>query len=188
MKRKGSSQKTMQALIEAAIRLLDRRGGGDVSVREIAAEAGVNHGLVHHYFGSKEGLLREAIVRASALVSREHPPGVSVSWSFDFFRKNPALARVLARVCLDGPLDLLALAAPPRKIREERVAAVRRALERAGLAGAIEPRILNALAVVAVIGWFVLAPLLERGFDLPPDADDEVARVFAFIDAVVARQ
>ena len=176
----------MQALVEAAIRLLDRRGAGDVSVRDIAAEARVNHGLVHHYFGSKEGLLREAVLRMSARVHREHPPGVSVSWSFDFFRKNPALARVLARVCLDGPRDLLALAAPPAEIRAGRVAAIRRAVERAGLAGAIEPRILNARAVVAVIGWFVLRPLLERGFELPPDADEEVARVLALVDRIVA--
>ena len=31
-----------------------------MSVKKLASEAGVNHGLVHYYFGSKEGLVVEA--------------------------------------------------------------------------------------------------------------------------------
>ena len=37
-------------------------------MREIAAAAGVNHGLVHHYFGSKDALLR-AVLDELALAS-----------------------------------------------------------------------------------------------------------------------
>ncbi len=41
------------ALIEATAKLCGERSPALVSVRDIAAEAGVNHGQVHHYFGSK---------------------------------------------------------------------------------------------------------------------------------------
>ena len=52
-----------QALIVAAAELLGEIGPRATSVRDIAARAGVNHGLVHHYFGGKDGLLREGMKR-----------------------------------------------------------------------------------------------------------------------------
>jgi AcrR family transcriptional regulator len=48
---------TARALIRnAALRLFAESGPDRVSLRRIAAEAGVSHGLVVHHFGSKEGL------------------------------------------------------------------------------------------------------------------------------------
>ena len=49
------------ALLAAATDLFADRGPSHVSVREIARAAGVNHGLVHHYFGSKDALLRAVL-------------------------------------------------------------------------------------------------------------------------------
>jgi TetR/AcrR family transcriptional regulator, regulator of cefoperazone and chloramphenicol sensitivity len=45
-----------ERLIEATRRLVAERGF-DVSVRQIAVEAGVTHGLVLHHFGGKDGLI-----------------------------------------------------------------------------------------------------------------------------------
>ena len=60
------------SLVAAASELFASRGPSRVSVREVARSAGVNHGLVHHYFGSKDALLRavldELAVRAAAEV------------------------------------------------------------------------------------------------------------------------
>ena len=47
---------TRERLIQAARQCLLERGHQACSVKTIAEVAGVNHGLVHHYFGSKEGL------------------------------------------------------------------------------------------------------------------------------------
>src|ERR1035441_1400685 len=52
---------TESALIEAATQLFVRKNPGSVSVREIARVAGVNHGLVHHYFGSKQALVQAVL-------------------------------------------------------------------------------------------------------------------------------
>jgi AcrR family transcriptional regulator len=50
-----------QALIDAAKRLLPDRAPGAISGRELAAEADVNYGLVHHYFGGKDAALRAGL-------------------------------------------------------------------------------------------------------------------------------
>lgn len=44
-------------ILEAAERLFAERGFDGTSVRDIAAEAGVNLAMISYYFGSKEGLL-----------------------------------------------------------------------------------------------------------------------------------
>ena len=52
-----------EKLIAAAADLLGEVGPRAMSVRMVAERAGVNHGLVHHYFGSKEGLMRAAMLQ-----------------------------------------------------------------------------------------------------------------------------
>jgi AcrR family transcriptional regulator len=51
------------ALLDAAERLLIEVGYAGITTRKVAAEAGVNHGLVHYYFGSIEELLFQAMER-----------------------------------------------------------------------------------------------------------------------------
>lgn len=70
-----------ETLLDAAERLLVREGYAALSTRRIAAEAGVNHGLVHYYFGSMEELsiqvlerfTRILIDRQRAMYSQEVP-------------------------------------------------------------------------------------------------------------------
>jgi len=52
-----------EALLDAAERLLVETGYASVTTRRVAAEAGVNHGLVHYYFGSVENLLVRVLER-----------------------------------------------------------------------------------------------------------------------------
>ena len=62
------------ALVRAASRLLSRDGITGVSVRDIAKEACVNHGLVHRHFGSKEGLIKETIQTLSNEIESHMAP------------------------------------------------------------------------------------------------------------------
>jgi AcrR family transcriptional regulator len=54
------------ALLDAAERLLVHVGHAGITTRRLAEEAGVNHGLVHYYFGSVENLLVRALERFTA--------------------------------------------------------------------------------------------------------------------------
>jgi len=61
-----------EALLDAAERLLVEVGYAAITTRRLAAEAGVNHGLVHYYFGSNENLLVRALERfTERLVARQ---------------------------------------------------------------------------------------------------------------------
>jgi AcrR family transcriptional regulator len=59
----GSDQETSEKLIAAAERLFAEHGYRGVSVRMIAAAAGVNWSLLGYYFRGKEGLLSEVYRR-----------------------------------------------------------------------------------------------------------------------------
>jgi len=61
-----------EALLDAAERLLVDVGYARITTRRLADEAGVNHGLVHYYFGSNENLLLHALERfTERLITRQ---------------------------------------------------------------------------------------------------------------------
>ena len=61
-----------EALLDAAERLLVDVGYAGITTRTLAEEAGVNHGLVHYYFGSNENLLVRALERfTERLIDRQ---------------------------------------------------------------------------------------------------------------------
>jgi AcrR family transcriptional regulator len=53
------------ALMAAAVRVMDRVGMRGLTYRAVAQEAGVSHGLVRHHFGSRDALIREAVLDLS---------------------------------------------------------------------------------------------------------------------------
>jgi AcrR family transcriptional regulator len=61
-----------EALMDAAEQLLVDVGHAGITTRRLAEEAGVNHGLVHYYFGSNEHLLARTLERfTTRLVDRQ---------------------------------------------------------------------------------------------------------------------
>ena len=63
---------TEEALLDAAERLLVDVGHSGITTRRVAEEAGVNHGLVHYYFGSIEQLLVRTLERfTERLIERQ---------------------------------------------------------------------------------------------------------------------
>lgn len=61
-----------EALLDAAERLLVDVGHAGITTRRLAEEAGVNHGLVHYYFGSNENVLIRTLERfTERLIARQ---------------------------------------------------------------------------------------------------------------------
>jgi AcrR family transcriptional regulator len=104
-----ASEEKRRLILDAAVRVFARKGYHASRVGDIAEEAGVAHGLLYHYFASKEQLLEtvfretwsellEAFARVAASdePAREQLRQVGAillrSW-----RRDPDLVRVLVR-------------------------------------------------------------------------------------------
>ena len=71
------SEETKQKIMDGARKSLIKEGHRRSTIKVIANYAGVNHGLVHHYFGSKEDLMVDLIQHQSQQIIpelfRDHP-------------------------------------------------------------------------------------------------------------------
>jgi TetR/AcrR family transcriptional regulator, regulator of cefoperazone and chloramphenicol sensitivity len=97
---------------ETAMRLFAERGAAAVTVREIAAAAGVSAGLVIHHYGSKDGLKEAVDRRAVAFFEEmigefgrlgEEGGGASLVELFaGRLDSEPAMVDYIRRLLLDG--------------------------------------------------------------------------------------
>lgn len=102
-------EEVVAALIEAAAELFAEHGVAAVSIRDISAYAGVNHGLVHRHFGSKENLRLKTQEYLAAKVREE----IGTPENFvdalvraeAAIRKQPLFWKVMARTFLDGNFE-----------------------------------------------------------------------------------
>ncbi|MFD4022319.1 helix-turn-helix domain-containing protein [Streptomyces sp. NPDC058576] len=111
-RRRRTREETEADLLGAARRLLERDGVlAGVNLREIAAEAGVNHGQIYQYFGTRQALLRAA---AADLVERqstdrdghwERPFAERRQTMFQHRLEEPELVKLEALLALDGDED-----------------------------------------------------------------------------------
>jgi len=65
VKRPTGRDEVVEALLDAAARLLAVNPPEEVSLRGIAREAGVNHGLVHRHFGTRDDLIDRLLERTA---------------------------------------------------------------------------------------------------------------------------
>lgn len=88
-----------EAILEAALELYSSKPPQNISVKEVAARAGVSAALVFHYFGSKDRLERETVLyfmreHASEFVSLEE----FVERNLRLIRERPGIFRFLQYV------------------------------------------------------------------------------------------
>jgi AcrR family transcriptional regulator len=55
-----------EAIVDAALRVMVRRGIAATTARDVAAEMGTSSGLIHHYFSSMDDLLAEAFDKVAS--------------------------------------------------------------------------------------------------------------------------
>lgn len=164
-----------ERLIAAAADLLGEVGPRAMSVRQIAERAGVNHGLVHHYFGGKDGLARAGMKRLVA----EHMEWVR---SQNAGRPYPAplglagdqrYLRAVVRCVLDGESEL-ALTELAEGVSVPR-SAMEAVVAREGLASPdTDTRATVAAAMALEMGWAALEPFILAVTGTPADEADEV--------------
>jgi TetR/AcrR family transcriptional regulator, repressor for neighboring sulfatase len=95
------------SLVAAATELFAARGPDGVSLREIAAHAGLNYGLIHQYVGSKDELLRLVIARSTSTTAARFAQAADVGEALELLQgpvgvDRPAYPRLLAWAILQG--------------------------------------------------------------------------------------
>lgn len=162
------------ALVEAAAELFAAKG--DASIRAVASLAGVNHGLVHHYLGSKRGLRAAVLerVRAHIYTDLELPADASARQialsALERTDRDPRFVKILARALLDGEL--------PEQLQRSFPLVER--LRAAG-GGSLEARAVLAEGLALSLGMTVFGPWLRAALEL------EQAQLDAIRDAALER-
>jgi AcrR family transcriptional regulator len=104
------SQSAREAILGSAIELFAAHGPASVSVRDIARHAGVNLGLVHRHFASKQDLLAEAIEQgtSSVLPAALAASGFDLDAVVHLLHHGSPAPRLIARTLVDG-IDITAV-------------------------------------------------------------------------------
>jgi AcrR family transcriptional regulator len=63
-------EESRNLILEAAIRVLSQKGPEAVGLKEVAAEAGVSHALVVHYFGTYDALVDATVLECAVRLRR----------------------------------------------------------------------------------------------------------------------
>ena len=169
-------------ILDAAVRVFARKGYHTSRVGDIAEEAGIAHGLLYHYFGSKEEVLetvfrenwRDLLESFARIEASEEPPlaqleGIAKTL-LRTWRAQPELVTVMVREVARSPQLQL-------QVDEIRAGflVIQRVIERGQADGTFRPELDARLA-----SWIFYGGLEEllTGWVLGqlPDGDEEVAR------------
>lgn len=192
--RRRNRAQTIEVILDAAEALLENKGPDGFGLAELGQEAGVSFGLIHHYFGGKEGLLRAVLQRALREIGREiitlqqrgdfwNEDAPAVEVLFEAYTKRPAFARLLAWGLLTGLLSTEDVLAEWQRDRDAVVAMTD--TFRAGVPGS-SMRKAGATGVLlssTLLGYILLRPLLEGGFGWTDKSENELRQ--QLVDSVL---
>ena len=184
---------TAVAIRRAAAELFIERSPSSVSLRQIAERAGVNYGLIHHYFRTKEvlvgavfadfsakgaGLIDTAPTVRDAMAAFMPPDGTSwysnmLAWAVlddaasEEFRVSPAFQRI--RALIEQEWSNAGFDASK---------------------SAIDPRVVTASVMATILGWRFFKPFLwaagELGDTDPDAASTEVIELLTMMVRAVS--
>jgi TetR/AcrR family transcriptional regulator, repressor for neighboring sulfatase len=176
--RRRNRTETVAAIVAAASELIARKGPDGFGLAELGERAGVSFGLIHRYFGGKDGLLREAmrdplrrqLARVEEMYARGEAtgsPAPVVSSLLEGQRRNPQYVRLLAWGVLSGRLT-------PDLFAGERTAVARLLAHyerEIHPAQDVDPRAVSALLLCATLGFHLFGPLLHGLLDVDASFD-----------------
>ncbi|MBB3039439.1 TetR/AcrR family transcriptional regulator [Hoyosella altamirensis] len=170
--------KTAALIEDAAITVVQQSGVFcGLSIKNVADTAGVNRGLVYHYFGSRRRLIVESLSRyVDKNLIDQLPP---VSSAACLTRRMLQVAceqyeafRALAMLVTDG--ERTALLTPANAIRQ----GFERDQERGVLRSDVNAAALYSVIIALTVGYALLRRQLAGRFDVPVlELDDEVRRL-----------
>jgi AcrR family transcriptional regulator len=155
----GHDPSAEDRLIEAGARLLEDRAPSAITGRQLAREAGANYGLIHHYFGTKDEVLRQSVQLhrdrffAANSVERRAPGYFSVC-------EHQGYVRATTSAAIDSDLS----------VAEQRFPVMdtllgRRLATKVGQSDELATRVAVFVAVSAQLAWALFSDVFERSFE-----------------------
>lgn len=187
MKRRDP-QATRNAILEAAEQVFSEKGFAETATSELARRAGVTKSLIHHHFGSKEGLW-EAIKQRefeayhaaqSEMLDRPFTPDIdvlieSITVYFRFLQARPRFARMLTWMHLEDDESCRTMGADLFSRGIER-------LVEAQAHGLIRPDVHPESILMSFFGlvehWFLAQEMMPAGALTDEDYLADVLRIF----------
>jgi AcrR family transcriptional regulator len=177
---RSSREETTERILDAADDLFAVRSPHDVTVRDVAAKAGVTHALVHQYVGTKDDLLHAVIQRAASNrveIVRQSPSlrDAAEALAHDIV-SNRIHSKALVRSAMDGVeyvpfAERIATAQALLQLAEETVAAG--TLPAAPPTG-VHPNVAMAAMTAMLFGWAAAEDWLWPLFNIDPAAKEAV--------------
>ena len=169
--------RTKASIVNVAAELYSAHGTEAVSIRQIAARAGVSHTLVHKYFGTKEHLLRVVLAarddRYVAALSETPDPREALRETTRSLLRGREPLRIMVHAALEGrTAEQVGGSWPAMTAFAERFfggQGVGRP-EEGGLA--VDPRMVAAALAALLLGWSVMDRVLLEAAGLE-DLDEE---------------
>jgi TetR/AcrR family transcriptional regulator, repressor for neighboring sulfatase len=157
-------QEVVAAVLAAAADLFAEKGPAATSIREVAARAGVNHGLLHRHFGSKRQLLAATLQHLADSGAELRESGAPVE---ELEAQQQLQLRVMVRSMLDGfPIEELQKRYPGMEWLLEQV--------RPGHSDERQARLAAAHAMALQFGWGLIGPTLRVAFGLQDLSEAEM--------------
>jgi TetR/AcrR family transcriptional regulator, repressor for neighboring sulfatase len=165
----------VEALVAAASELFADRGPAAVSLRDVAAEADVNLGLIHRYVGSKQDLL-DAVLGARVGMrewdrAAAHDAADVVNQILGLLASDPAFVRVMLRTIVERA-DVRRLQ-EPMPLVDKTTKVARQRLQRK------DADIRVAFLTGAALAWHAVAPVVLAHLQRRNVSDDDVRHALA---------
>jgi TetR/AcrR family transcriptional regulator len=184
-----------QSLLQSAIRLLNERGMGNVSLNDVAREAKLNPALVTYYFGTKDNLFQAVVEqvigewRTEVLAAVPEGAGpedtlrLRARATMHFLRRYPYLTRLIIHqmMTVKSKESRFFIENFARVNFEEHTSLLRKGVE-TGAFRSVDPLFYFAHYVALGDLYANLRPMMER---LGGKSDDDDARFEAFVDAMI---
>lgn len=153
------------ALLRAAAEIMAERSPSEVTLREIAARAGVNYGLIHRHYGTKDQLLVAIFQQFTDYGAEQIRASGSIHDAIErtFTLDSGGFARILSWVALDGVpaentfADTSGMATFQELIVEEW--ARRSPPERRDR---FDPRVVSSFVMLMISIWDFYAPYMQQ--------------------------
>lgn len=178
------------ALLRAAAELMAERSPSDVTLREIAARAGVNYGLIHRHYRTKDRLLLEIFQEFTDYGAEQIRSSETIHEAIrrTFTLDSGGFARILAWVALDGvPSEKTFADTSGMAVFQDLIVQAWERGDDPERREKFDPRLVSSFVMLMISIWDFYAPYMQQVDDWRDrDLDDAKREILELMQTLVS--